>query len=265
MPRYLQGNKPQEERAIQNRTQARVANAAAPDFEAEIMRAFEEAASEYRRWESETVIESILEQHNETMSNLVEKTWIRSGRLAGERTLGAVNKHMGMTWETKQEEGEMGIFMEIFRSYIIGEALVRAVGLGLTTMKVIRDVIFGAKQRGESVDGIAKAILNQGSIDSKYRAMMIARTESHSAYNTARQAAAEASPLTLSKEWVSSDDGRTRDFGNGKFSHRQADGEIVLLNEKFVETGEALRFPGDPSGSAGNVIHCRCGTVDVLD
>lgn len=265
MARYLHGNDPQKERAIQQRTQSRVANAAAQDFESEIMRAFEEAAEEYRKWESDVAIESVLTQHNEVMANNVEKVWMRSGRLAGERTLGAAKSAMGLGLELKQEDPEMNIFMEIFRSYLIGEALVRAVGLGLTTIKAIRDVILGAKQRGESVDQIADAILRQGSVDSKYRAMMIARTESHSAYNAGRQAAAEASPLQMRKEWVSANDGRTRDFNGSKFSHRQADGEIVMLNEKFVETGESLRFPGDPSGSAGNIIHCRCATVDVID
>ena len=262
MARYLHGNKPQEERAIQNRTQSRVANAHAPEFEKEIRRAFNEAAKEYEKWESDTVIDSVLESHNDEMAAAVERVWRRAGRLAGDRTLGAVNKHLGIEFETKNAEQQRGVFEDIFRSYLVGEALVRAVGLGLTTIKAIRGVILGGKEAGKSVDEIAKDIRKQGSIDSKYRAMMIARTESHSAYNTARQAAAEASPIKMRKEWVSANDGRTRD---DKFSHRDADGEIRPLGEMFTRTGESLKFPGDPAGSAGNVIHCRCGTVDVID
>ena len=145
------------------------------------------------------------------------------------------------------------------------EALVRSVGLGLTTMAALRTIIRKGKEAGESVDVIASTMVSRGILDSKYRAMMIARTESHAAYNSARQAASEASSLSMSKEWVSASDGRTRDFGDGEFSHAEADGETVGLNEMFVETGESLRFPGDPSGSGANVINCRCATVDVLN
>jgi len=37
------------------------------------------------------------------------------------------------------------------------------------------------------------------------------------------------------------------------------DGVRVPLNENFNVDGEMLEYPGDPSGSAGNIINCRCG------
>ncbi|MFC1418724.1 hypothetical protein [Streptacidiphilus cavernicola] len=44
-------------------------------------------------------------------------------------------------------------------------------------------------------------------------------------------------------------------------AHRLADGQSVPLSSTFSVDGEQLDFPGDPAGSPGNVINCRCGVV----
>ena len=54
------------------------------------------------------------------------------------------------------------------------------------------------------------------------------------------------------KQWDSTLDARTRD------SHAQVDGEIKELDEKF---SNGLRFPGDPSGGAAEVVNCRCALL----
>ena len=51
------------------------------------------------------------------------------------------------------------------------------------------------------------------------------------------------------KQWDAAMDKRTRD------SHARVDGEIRELDEKF---SNGLRFPGDPLGSAAEVVNCRC-------
>lgn len=84
------------------------------------------------------------------------------------------------------------------------------------------------------------------------RAKTITRTEGHRIQNTAsRNAALEAKAhgADLLKKWDASLDGRTRD------SHRQVDGEIKELDEKF---SNGLMFPGDPNGGAAEVVNCRC-------
>lgn len=72
----------------------------------------------------------------------------------------------------------------------------------------------------------------------------IQQTSSHDA-----QYAAKAKGADIVKQWDAVLDGRTRD------SHRRVDGEIRELEEKF---SNGLMFPGDPSGSAAEVINCRC-------
>lgn len=84
------------------------------------------------------------------------------------------------------------------------------------------------------------------------RAKTIARTEGHRIQQTSTrdaQQAAKAKGANVLKQWDAALDGRTRD------SHRQVDGEIRELNEKF---SNGLMFPGDPNGSAAEVVNCRC-------
>lgn len=83
-------------------------------------------------------------------------------------------------------------------------------------------------------------------------AKRIARTEGHRIQQTSSrdaQYAAKKKGADVVKQWDASLDGRTRD------SHARVDGEIRELDEKF---SNGLMFPGDPSGSAAEVINCRC-------
>lgn len=85
-----------------------------------------------------------------------------------------------------------------------------------------------------------------------YNAKRIVRTESH---RIQQQSAEDSRQIAKSKgadvvkQWDAALDGRTRD------SHRRVDGEIRELDEKF---SNGLMFPGDPSGSAAEVVNCRC-------
>lgn len=57
------------------------------------------------------------------------------------------------------------------------------------------------------------------------------------------------------KRWVTMHDDRVRE------GHSAADGQEVPLGSPFVVDGEYLQYPGDPRGSAGNVVNCRCVIV----
>jgi hypothetical protein len=64
------------------------------------------------------------------------------------------------------------------------------------------------------------------------------------------------------KGWLAALDGRERD------AHRQAHIDYtekgVGLEEPFIVSGEALMYPGDEAGSAGNIINCRCSVVALV-
>lgn len=90
------------------------------------------------------------------------------------------------------------------------------------------------------------------------RAVRIARTESTGAYNFASLDALSIEGVRF-KKWNASYDSRTRP------EHRDADGQVAALDSPFLVGGQALMFPGDPSGAARLTINCRCFIVGVND
>ena len=111
---------------------------------------------------------------------------------------------------------------------------------------------------GESMDKIAKRIMNVQEMN-RTQAIRSARTIVTGAENKGRQdsyARAEADGIILQKEWLSTNDGRTR------HSHAMLDGAIVDQDKKF-ENG--LMYPGDPSGRPEEVYNCRCTIVSKVN
>lgn len=95
----------------------------------------------------------------------------------------------------------------------------------------------------------------------KYRADVVARTESTQATSAARQEAMrqtlEAAGMTeadVERTWRATRDNRTRE------THREMDGQKVQgLETAFTSpSGATLRYPGDPNAPASETIQCRC-------
>ena len=99
---------------------------------------------------------------------------------------------------------------------------------------------------------IQAAIASKSSSISRLRSRVIARTETHTASQSASYEAAKATGITVNKRWSASGGDRTRE------SHEAANGQTVSIDEFFDVGGEAMLYPGDPDGSAENVINCRC-------
>ena len=119
--------------------------------------------------------------------------------------------------------------------------------------KINAETLQGILQ-GESMDKIAKRLRNVQEMN-KTQAIRSARTIVTGAENKGRQdsyARAEADGIVLQKEWLATNDGRTR------HSHAMLDGAIVDQDKKF-ENG--LMYPGDPSGRPEEVYNCRCTLV----
>ena len=129
------------------------------------------------------------------------------------------------------------------------------------------DLIYGKKQitatvtsgilQGNSINKMAKDLMNRVTDMNKTSAIRAARTAVTEAENAGRQAAAdelEKKGVIMGKRWIATHDSRTRD------EHLEADGQIVENNKPFVVGGEELMFPGDKSlGASGwNLYNCRC-------
>lgn len=117
------------------------------------------------------------------------------------------------------------------------------------TQEVSRGIATGMKYHeiARNIDNAAKSGL--------YNAERIARTEGHRIQQSSTrdaQYASKAKGADVVKQWDASLDKRTRD------SHAKVDGEVRELDERF---SNGLRYPGDPSGSAAEVINCRCASL----
>lgn len=97
-----------------------------------------------------------------------------------------------------------------------------------------------------------------------HRTEAIARTETIRASNAGNDALFNDWGVKK-KEWLATKDDRTRTYDKGdEFDHVEADGQVVNIDEPFTVSGEKLMYPGDPSGSPGNTINCRCTELPVL-
>lgn len=88
-------------------------------------------------------------------------------------------------------------------------------------------------------------------------AQRVVRTSTGGAYNGGTFTAGDASPRPLVKVWWSrrDQDLRVRD------AHVRAHGQVQPYGEPFAVGGEFLMYPGDPAGSAENIVNCRCVVI----
>lgn len=116
---------------------------------------------------------------------------------------------------------------------------------------------------GESIPKIAarvdEVLTATGTERWPNRAVTVARTETIGALNAGRQDAfvsvAEALEGEWEQMWLATVDARTRE------DHAAADGQRVPVGSPFIVGGEPLMQPGDPAGSAGQTVNCRCSTL----
>jgi hypothetical protein len=86
------------------------------------------------------------------------------------------------------------------------------------------------------------------------RARVISRTETVAAANFGGITAARKTGLKMNKRWVNAKDKRVRELHKDQ-AQGGVGGEIVPLDQPF---SNGLMHPGDPNGSAKQVIQCRC-------
>jgi hypothetical protein len=148
-------------------------------------------------------------------------------------------------------EKELSEFIDFNTSVWAGE-------IDETTRKRLAKVIDNSYNDGLSVEATGVALRNTVIGMGVYRANLISRTEVHRVASFANEAVAENMKIDGTvKEWVAIQDNRTR------VSHSIASGQRVDLKEFFVVGGERLKYPGDPRGSAGNTINCRCASIYI--
>ena len=181
--------------------------------------------------------------------------------MAGIKTFGArvfdQGKAAGYAIEVKEDFDSI---MERFAlKYIAQEAVRRRItNVSETTRNLIIVAVKRGYENGDTLDDIVKSVRANTPIKSKFHAERIARTETHGAANAGAQEAALQAGLPLRKEWNASHDENTRE------THTEADGQVVGMDEMFSVGDSLMMFPGDPNGSAEEVINCRCAVSHIV-
>jgi SPP1 gp7 family putative phage head morphogenesis protein len=145
-------------------------------------------------------------------------------------------------------------FRERVAAYVQEFAPARASRVSDSTYQAINTALTQAALEGRGEERAAKLIAAVINANTR-RARVIARTEIGAAQNRALLAIAQEDGRPARKTWLAIEDERTRP------DHREADGQTVDMNEPFLVGGEALQHPGDPTGSPGQIINCRCTMI----
>lgn len=216
--------------------EARIARA----WQREIARAMRSAAAEYSKTQS---IMLAMGEHKGRVDRIVRVTYETAAR------------QFAKPYYEQKGFNNFLISMQIFMNNFGAKKVVQ---ISEATEHQIRDAVNIGLAEGVGVDGIAKVIRQRAPIIARARSAVIARTESHTSAMWAQVESIKDLGLELRKQWIAIQDDRTRTLDDGNFDHADADGQTVGMNEAFIVNGEPLMFPGDPNGSAGNVINCRC-------
>ncbi len=250
----ITGLSPAREQALMERLFLRIARDIEPRLRREIKRTMNQLARSADH-------DAILAAHEGRMYRILTRAYNLSFNASGQRIWEASKKHMrGL--ETKRDTSipTTPQFDAARKRWIESVGAMKVTEIAGTTreqaIKIIDEALAEAVELGygerEAARLIRSKMAEKGGQLSRLRSRIIARTESHQAATASAQIAAKSSGLPMKKEWIASGGDRSRD------SHNDANGQIRPIDEPFAVGMDLLMYPGDPSGSAEEVINCRC-------
>jgi len=239
-------------RLVNERLSIRIARPLEKALQKRLMKQYRDAVKNYK---DGRVIEPAVMLLVDKIEEDLYSTYIR----AYEASANLTKKQIENTKSIKLKEKKDDVFYNAMMNFARLWAGDKAVKVSRTTMEDINSVIQAGLVKELGVAVIAEEIIRKGITESAHRAHAIARTEVHSAQMAGSIEMAKESEVVAMKEWVSVYDDRTRRGDNSDFDHTIV--KDVPLNQDFNVSGEYLEYPGDPKGSAGNIINCRCAVV----
>jgi len=132
-------------------------------------------------------------------------------------------------------------------------------GINSTTQKLVANQLKQGLEAGETVTDLAGRI-RKVLPGIPGRAQSIARTSTAGAVGSGRHVGMKDAKVDL-KGWLDAHDDNVRE------AHKEAGrkyAEGIAVDLPFIVDDESLMFPGDPSGSAGNIINCRCVEIAIM-
>jgi len=197
---------------------------------------------------------------DDPMIRTYETMYTEIGLVHGKRTGRQINRELKFFKPGDFESVFLNNIGDFLRSFG-GE---RIESVEKTYVEYIKTLLSTRLQEGKTIFEAAKEIQELVRKPNFYRwqALRIARTESTTAANYAATKANDVTDFVMEKIWISALDSRTRRTPPDKYDHQDLNGKKVDPDEPFTTSrGEKLMYPGDPSGSAGNIINCRCSVA----
>ena len=192
------------------------------------------------------------------------EVYTQVGGIHGKRVGREINKQIN------EKDFTFDKFLSVFQRTLIawlnqngGQRITEVRG---TYIAYINQLIANGVRDGKTMPQIATGIKKLIASRNFYRwqALRIARTETTTASNYAASVASSVSGVLMDKVWLSGQDPRTRRPPDSKYDHFSMNLVKVPLDKPFTVSGEKMMFAGDPKGSAGNVINCRCTVAQVV-
>jgi uncharacterized protein with gpF-like domain len=219
-------------------------------------------------YRSDGVVPAENASSREAFSRLYQQIAEDAARVFGARVV-TQGKALGHILERKNF---VDMFRGIARAWVQGEAVRRRITyVSETTRQRIVDEVDRGQRDGLGIDNIAEGISERIPQISRHRGALIARTETHGAANHAMHETAKETGLPLVKEWVSTEDRRTRRFGkNAEYDHHSMNGQTRPMDEPFSmprRGGRPLEimYPGEVGKPGAATINCRCAVVHTVE
>ena len=145
------------------------------------------------------------------------------------------------------------------RAYLDEIILRSGTQIAETTMALIRDTLAMAEFADWTTEQLTQKLIERLNTFAQWRCRQIARTESTKVENWAQVEGYKETEFVTRQGWLCSFVPDSRD------DHIEADGQEVPVGGDFIIGGQAMAYPGDPRGGAGNVCNCLCSTYPIVD
>ena len=186
------------------------------------------------------------------------------GTIHGKRVGRQINKQINKKNFTT--DGFLNEFQKTLMRWLILNGGQRITSVRRSYADYLTAIVTKGIEDGKTISAISsemtKLIKNRNFY--RWQALRIARTETTAASNYAATVSSSVSGVYMDKVWISALDSRTRRPPDSPFNHYVMNRVKVPLDKPFRVGGENLMFAGDPKGSAGNVVNCRCSIAQVV-
>lgn len=184
------------------------------------------------------------------MQDAYKSVYTKIGPLHAQFTLTRINRMAKKSWFSRA-------WAELMATFFENESSTRITQVDETTRERIRQVLADSQDLpiSQRADYIV-ATLDDPDFN-RSRALMIARTESTTAANQGAYLGSEDADYLTAKQWLAVEDLATRP------THREADGQVVGVDELFTVGSSECRYPGEIGLPAAETVNCRCTAVYI--